>query len=215
MRKIDKKLLTRKLTMSGLFLALALIVSVLEGMLPPIIPMLPYAKIGFGNVILLASFLLIGVWEGYIILILRCVFNAIFAGNFSMLLWSLPAAIVAYTIMVLLTKCKIFSITGVSIAGGMVHNFIQMCVAAILVGANVFAYLPYMLLAGGLAGLVTGIICYFITKIATRLNPLKEQEYVREVSQDDEDTPCDFEDNSVEIEEDNSFKNQEDNSLEN
>lgn len=142
-------------------LALALIVSLVESYIPPIVPVLPYAKLGLGNVVLLACFLLVGVFEGYAVLVLKCLLSAVFAGNFSMLIWSLPSALVAYTAMVLLSKTKIFSTTGLSIAGGMLHNFTQILVATIVVGTSVFFYLPYMLLAGGIAGLVTGIVCHF------------------------------------------------------
>ena len=54
--------LSRRLALSGLFLALALIVSLIENLIPPIVPALPYAKLGLGNVVLLACFLLVGVW---------------------------------------------------------------------------------------------------------------------------------------------------------
>lgn len=157
------RMTSKKLTLSGLFLALALIVSLLENMLPPVIPVLPYAKIGLGNVILLMCFLLIGVWEGYVVLLLKCVLAAVFAGNMAALIWSLPSALAAYTVMVLLNRTRIFSVTGLSMAGGMIHNVVQILVATLVVGQSVFAYLPYMLLAGGLAGMVTGIICQLIT----------------------------------------------------
>lgn len=142
-------------------LALALILSIVESYIPPIVPTLPYAKIGLTNVVLLACFLLVGVFEGYAVLLLKCLLAAVFAGNFSMLIWSVPSSLVAYTVMVLLFKTKIFSTVGLSVAGGMLHNFTQILVATIVVGTSVFFYLPYMLLAGGIAGFATGIICHF------------------------------------------------------
>ena len=151
----------KRVALSGVMLALALIVSLIENMIPPIVPMLPYAKLGLTNVVLLACFMLVGVWEGYVVLLLKCLLSAVYAGNMSMLIWSLPSALVAYTIMVLLSKTKIFSITGLSVVGGMLHNFTQIVVATLLLGTSVFFYLPYMLLAGGVAGLVTGVICHF------------------------------------------------------
>ena len=151
----------KRVALSGVMLALALIVSLIENMIPPIVPMLPYAKLGLTNVVLLACFLLVGVWEGYVVLLLKCLLSAVYAGNMSMLIWSLPSALVAYTIMVLLSKTKIFSITGLSVVGGMLHNFTQIVVATLILGTSVFFYLPYMLLAGGVAGLVTGVICHF------------------------------------------------------
>lgn len=171
-----------------MFLALALIVSLLEGLLPPIVPMLPYAKLGLGNVVLLTCFLLLGAADGYIVLILKCLLAAVFAGNLSSLMWSLPSALVAYAAMVALHAVKIkgkalFSTAGLSVAGGMLHNVTQIGVAALIVGTTVFAYLPYMLLAGGLAGLVTGVLChFFVTAFKDRfsLPNIKHSAYVRE-----------------------------------
>lgn len=90
---MTKHTLVRKIALSGLMLALALIVSLLEGMLPPVVPALPYAKLGLGNVVLLACFVLVGVREGYVVLVLKCLLAAVFQGNVSSLVWSLPSAL--------------------------------------------------------------------------------------------------------------------------
>ena len=174
----------KKVAIAGLFLALALIVSLIESYLPPIIPVLPYAKIGLGNVVLLACFLCLGVWEGYVVLVLRCILTAVFAGNYIALLWSLPSAFVAYTAMVLLYKTKLFSVCGVSMVGGILHNFVQICVACAVIGKSVFAYLPYMMLAGALAGFATGTICYFVCKTIKRPE-FDKIEYYRQTADDE------------------------------
>lgn len=163
-----KKNVSRKIALSGLFLALALIVSLVENLIPPVVPALPYAKLGLGNVVLLACFLLVGVGEGCVVFVLKCVFAALFAGNISMLIWSLPSACAAYAVMVLLSRTRAFSVTGLSVAGGMIHNAMQIAIAVGVVGASVAAYLPYMVLAGGIAGLVTGLICHFVVEFARR-----------------------------------------------
>lgn len=166
-----KKNVTKKIALSGLFLALALIVSLLESLLPPIVPTLPYAKLGLGNVVLLMCFVLVGVREGYCVLLLRCLLAAVFAGNFSSLMWSVPAALAAYTAMYLLYKTRFFSTVALSAVGGMVHNAVQMAVGVGVVGSAVAAYLPYMLVAGGVAGVATGIVCHFVLAVAERGNP--------------------------------------------
>ena len=172
MRKVDKKIAIRKITFSALFLALALIVSVLENMIPPLIPVLPYAKIGLCNIVLLMCFLLVGVWEGYIVLVIKCILAAVFAGNMGMLIWSLPAALISYTVMVGLYYAKIFSTTGISVAGGLIHNMVQMFVGAIVVGASILTFMPYMMLAGGIAGLITGILCHVLVEtLKDKINP--------------------------------------------
>lgn len=165
-----KNNVTKKIALSGLFLALALIVSLLESLLPPIVPALPYAKLGLGNVVLLMCFVLVGVREGYCVLLLRCLLAAVFAGNFSSLMWSVPAALAAYTAMYLLYKTRFFSTVALSAAGGMVHNAVQMAVGVGVAGSAVAAYLPYMLVAGGVAGVATGIVCHFVLAVAERGN---------------------------------------------
>lgn len=176
----------KRIALSGLFLALALIVGLLENMLPPIVPALPYAKLGLGNIVLLACFLLVGVWQGYVILVLRCFLTAVFAGNFASMIWSVPSALVAYTAMVLLVHSRFFSITGVSVAGAMLHNAMQILVATLVIGESVLVYLPYMLVAGAIAGFVTGLICHFVVtalKNKTVLPSSKNEEYVRVVEE--------------------------------
>lgn len=188
-----KNNVTKKIALSGLFLALALIVSLLESLLPPIVPALPYAKLGLGNVVLLMCFVLVGVREGYCVLLLRCLLAAVFAGNFSSLMWSVPAALAAYTAMYLLYKTRFFSTVALSAVGGMVHNAVQMAVGVGVAGSAVAAYLPYMLVAGGGAGVATGIVCHFVLAVAERGNPAvnRADVYVRiprsaEDAQDDD-----------------------------
>lgn len=165
-----KNNVTKKIALSGLFLALALIVSLLESLLPPIVPALPYAKLGLGNVVLLMCFVLVGVREGYCVLLLRCLLAAVFAGNLSSLMWSVPAALAAYTAMYLLYKTRFFSTVALSAVGGMVHNAVQMAVGVGVAGSAVAVYLPYMLVAGGVAGVATGIVCHFVLAVAERGN---------------------------------------------
>lgn len=179
MRKVDKKIAIRKITFSALFLALALIVSVLENMIPPLVPMLPYAKIGLCNIVLLMCFLLVGVWEGYIVLVIKCILAAVFAGNMGMLIWSLPSALISYSVMVGLYYARIFSTTAISVAGGLFHNMVQMFIGAIVVGTSILTFMPYMMLAGGIAGLITGILCHILVEVLKdKINPpaLVEQE---------------------------------------
>jgi len=63
--------------------------------------------------------------------------------------------------MLLLFRLKIFSIAGISSAGGIIHNAAQILISVFLVGESILLYLPFMMLAGGIAGLITGLICHY------------------------------------------------------
>ena len=114
------------------------------------------------------KYLLVGAGEGFVVLLLKCLLAAVFSGNFAALAWSVPASLAAYAVMIAMCKARIFSITAVSAAGGMVHNAVQIAVGVAAAGAAVAVYLPYMLLAGAVAGVVTGVLCHFAVAVARR-----------------------------------------------
>lgn len=180
MKKID----TRKIARTALLLAASLIISLIENMLPPLVPVLPYAKLGLSNVVLLACFLTVGFKEGFLVLTLRCLLNAVFSGNYSALLWSVPSSLASYILMAFMIRLKIFSVAATSATGGMTHNLTQILVAAAIIGDSVFLYLPYMLVIGFFAGLFTGVCCHFCLATADRLNKKKMRHFGGDVGTD-------------------------------
>ena len=60
--------------------------------------------------------------------------------------------------MVLLKKTGLFSITGVSMAGGVLHNLGQLIVASLIIeDLKMFFYFPVLLFSGIVAGIAIGI----------------------------------------------------------
>ena len=67
--------------------------------------------------------------------------------------------------MALLKKTDVFSLTGVSMAGGAAHNIAQLAAAAVIVGSSkVFMYMPVLVLAGMAAGIFNGIVCSLVMR---------------------------------------------------
>ena len=65
--------------------------------------------------------------------------------------------------MVILKRTGLFSVTGVSIAGGVMHNLGQMLVAAVVVGnIKVFVYFPVLIISGVISGAIIGILAHLI-----------------------------------------------------
>ncbi len=154
-----------KLTTTAIFLALAILLSIVENSLPPLIPFMPYAKVGIANIVILTSILLLGKGEAYLIVVMRCVINAIYQGNISAFAFSFTAGTVSYIVSVALLSLKAFSLVGISSISGITHNFVQVAVASLFTGsAAVFAYLPYLTLIGGAVGAFIGAISHYIIK---------------------------------------------------
>ena len=75
------------------------------------------------------------------------------------MLYSMAGGIFAFPVMVLLKKSKLFSMTGVSMAGGVAHNLAQLLTAmAVLQSTALLVYAPILLLSGTIAGTVVGIL---------------------------------------------------------
>ena len=60
--------------------------------------------------------------------------------------------------MYLLKKTRLFSVIGVSTAGGVFHNLGQLIVAMLAIsGPQLFHYMPVLIISGMIAGIIVGI----------------------------------------------------------
>lgn len=78
--------------------------------------------------------------------------------NYFSIIYSLAGGLLSLTAMALLRKKGGFSILGISIAGGVCHNIGQLVTAMIVVETfSVIYYVPVLLIAGLVTGLLIGI----------------------------------------------------------
>lgn len=159
MESINK---TRKLTIAALLAALALIFSYIE-VLIPFNPGIPGIKLGIANLVIIIALYYLGVRYALLINIIRILIGGLlFSGLFGAA-YSLAGALVSMLVMVLLKKTGLFSVTGISMAGGVAHNLGQILVAAFLVSnIKIFVYFPVLIISGVISGAIIGIIAYLI-----------------------------------------------------
>jgi heptaprenyl diphosphate synthase len=144
----------------GLLVALGLVLQIIEGAVPPVLP-LPGAKLGLANLATLMALILLGPWEALAVNVLRCLLGGLLRGSFIGLTLSLSAGTAATLVMAALyvSAYPFFSITGISIAGAAVHNAVQLGVAMWLVNfPGLKHYLPYLLLIALPTGFVIGVV---------------------------------------------------------
>jgi len=143
----------------GLLVALGLVLQIIEGTIPPILP-LPGAKLGLANLATVIALVILGPWEALGVNILRCLLGGLLRGSFIGLTLSLAAGTAATLVMAALYSLgpRPLSLTGISIAGAVTHNAVQLWVAMLLVGfAGLQHYLPYLLLIALPTGFFIGI----------------------------------------------------------
>lgn len=142
----------------GLLTALGLIIGYIEFLIP--IPLgIPGVKPGFANIVIVWALYSLGPWEALMINGMRTFLSGFLFGNFSMILYSLAGAAVSFLCMCLAKKSGLFSMIGVSMIGGVMHNMGQLLVAmAVLETVSLVYYGPVLLAAGVITGLLIGIV---------------------------------------------------------
>ena len=149
---------TKRLALMGLLTALGLIIGYIEFLIP--IPLgIPGVKPGFANIVIVWALYSLGPVEALMINGMRIFLSGFLFGNFSMILYSLAGAAVSFLCMCLAKKSGLFSMTGVSMIGGVMHNMGQLLVAmAVLETVSLVYYGPVLLAAGVITGLLIGIV---------------------------------------------------------
>lgn len=148
----------KKTAFCGLMLALSLIASYAESLIPVVIPV-PGVKLGAANSIMVFLLYFAGAKEAVLVNICRVFLSGFLFGNMAAILYSLSGALFSFLAMVLLKKTDRLSIAGVSMAGGVFHNIGQLITASfILKTLTVWYYLPVLLLSGTLTGSLIGIL---------------------------------------------------------
>lgn len=155
---------TRRIATAGLMAALALIFSYIEVLIPFNFG-IPGIKLGIANlVIIVALYYLNGKYALVINLVRIFIAGLLFSGVFG-IIYSLAGCLLSFITMILLKRTGLFSVTGVSIAGGVMHNLGQILIAAVVVGnIRVFVYFPFLVISGVITGAIIGIVAYLILK---------------------------------------------------
>lgn len=146
-----------KVAYFGVFTALALIFSYIESMIPFQIG-IPGVKLGLANLIIVIVLYKMSLKEAYLLSVTRVVLSGLLFGSMFSILYSLAGGLLSLTVMAVLKRTEGFSVLGISIAGGVSHNIGQLVIAMFVVQTfNVSYYIPVLLVAGLVTGLVIGI----------------------------------------------------------
>ena len=148
----------QKVATTAIMVALAMIFSYVEALIP-INFGIPGIKLGLANLVVVVSMYLLNVPLAALISLVRILLSALLFGNLASLLYSLAGGFLSFVVMALLKKVKGFSVIGVSIAGGICHNIGQILTAWFMLGSfKIVYYLPVLIIAGALTGLIIGIL---------------------------------------------------------
>ena len=150
--------MSKKVAMAGMFTALAMIFSYVE-VLIPISLGIPGIKLGLANLVVVVALYTMGAPMALAVSMIRILLVSVTFGNLAAMLYSLAGGLLSFGGMVLLKKIPKFSIVGVSVAGGILHNAGQLAVAmAVVENIHLLSYMPLLMISGTITGMLLGIV---------------------------------------------------------
>ena len=149
---------TKKVAMLGLTIALAMIMSYIEALVPLSFAV-PGIKMGLANIVIIFLLYKFSMKEAVLVSIIRVILVSLLFSNVMAMWYSLAGAALSLSVMWVLKKIDKFSVIGVSVAGGIMHNVGQIIMAVILLGTEQIAlYLPVLIITGTATGVIIGIV---------------------------------------------------------
>lgn len=142
-------------------LAVGMIFSYVETLLPLNL-IFPGFKLGLANTVTLLLLRRFGFRDAILVNIARILLSSLLFGNAMSLIFSLAGGVIALILEWIMLKFSVFGILGVSSAGGAIHNLAQTVAAALILStAGIMKLSPFLLILGGITGILCGIVLYY------------------------------------------------------
>lgn len=153
----------------GLFIALSMILSYVETLIPVYFGA-PGIKPGLANLIILLILSQNRPGEAAAVNLARILLSGFLFGNLFSICYSLAGALLSMSVMYGMLRVGRFHLMTASVAGGVAHNVGQFLLALALLDARAMLfYLPVLLLAGALTGGFNGILAGILRPYLLRL----------------------------------------------
>lgn len=163
--------LTRTAVLGGV----ALVLSILENMIPDLPFVLPGMKLGLSNLAVMFALQLCPLPSALCIVVLKALFAFATRGATAFMM-SISGGLLSTLIMGLMIKQKSlkFGCFGIGVAGAFAHNCGQLLVAVLLVSDAVYGYFPVLTLGALVTGTLTGLVYYLVMPRLVKI-PLMER----------------------------------------
>ena len=158
-----KSFSARRLVFNALLTAIALVISLFEAQIPPLLP-IPGVKLGLANIVTVYAMFALDPADALAILLCRIMLGSVFSGRIVSLFYSLAGGMLCFIAMLLLRRILTRrQIWVCSIVGAVFHNIGQILVAIAYSSTRaIIGYLPFLVLTGIITGLITGMIAQII-----------------------------------------------------
>lgn len=153
--------------------AVAMMLSYIEALIPPVYSAVPGIKLGLANIAVIFALYSVDPKSAAFISLARVALSALLFGSVMSFIYSFSGAVLSLAVMILLKKSALFSAVGVSVAGAVMHNVGQVLCAVIILGtAEIGYYLIFLSVSAVVSGVLVGLVSALLIK---KLKPANTQ----------------------------------------
>ena len=159
---------TKRLVSLSIFLSMSIVLSIVESFIPAF--SVPGAKLGLANIMTLVILNIYGERDAFLVVTLRILLVGLIRGMIFPTFWfSLAGGLLAYIMMVIFKRFKVFSIVSVSVMGSLGHSAGQIIMAILVLSTPQLAYyFPVLFLIAIPTGIFTGLVAKRFTEISEK-----------------------------------------------
>lgn len=161
---------TVRITELGMLLALALVFSYFESLIPVFVAV-PGVKIGLANIVTILLLYRTNWKNVMMFMTVRVLLAGFLFSGVSGIIYSLAGGFCCIIIMSILKHFPHFSLVGVSITGAIFHNIGQIIVAVfVMENVHILYYLLVLCISGAISGLLVGYLAFLLLKRFNKMN---------------------------------------------
>lgn len=152
---------TRKIAKLSMLLAISVVLSLIESLIPIFNGIIPGVKLGLANIVIVFAIYKFSFKEALYLSILRVFLVGILrTGLFSItFFFSISGALLSLIFMYIFKRYTKLSVVGVSVIGAVSHSIGQIIIAILfLSNINIVYYLPILLISSVITGILVGMI---------------------------------------------------------
>lgn len=154
----------RKISYISMLSAISIVFGYIESLFPA--APIPGIKLGLSNIVILFTIYRLDSSSAFFIMLIKVLVTSLLFSGLNVFWYSFAGGLLSLVAMI--SFKRLFSISGVSMIGGVCHNMGQLLVAALMMQTTaVFVYTPYLLISGIIVGFITGNVCQIILKYKT------------------------------------------------
>lgn len=150
--------------LDGILIALALVLSYLESLLPVFVAV-PGVKIGLANIVTIFALRKLGVKTALTISVIRVALAGVLFSGVITIAYGLAGAFLSIFIMTFSWKVFKLGLLGGSVLGAVAHNSGQILMACLLFGtSSLMYYMAVLVVVGTISGVLVGVAAGYIIK---------------------------------------------------